>query len=191
MIKKKIVIKGRRVKNVGYRPFLFEIATRKLISHFDAVNKKEVDNDGYENVDVFVGGPEDDVDNFIEFIKDKDNMPEDADVKYIEVVEEDYKGGIMTTESFSMWLNSNQLSKFITIGTKIATGQDKLRTETNDNFGKMDLKYDAISKAMFATVDAIEKRNQILEKRMDKIDGHVELIERNIESLLKILVEKK
>ena len=78
MVRKKIVIKGQKVKNVGYRPFLFEAATRKLIPHFDAVNKKEVDNDGYENVDVFVGGPEDDVDNFIEFIKDKDNRPDAA-----------------------------------------------------------------------------------------------------------------
>ena len=55
----------------------------------------------------------------------------------------------------------------------------------------MDLKYDAISKAMYATVDAIEKRNQILEKRIDHTDRSIEQIEKNIESLLKILIEKK
>lgn len=131
------------------------------------------------------------VDNFIEFIKDENNKPEDADVESIEIVEKDYKGGIMTTESFSMWLNSNQLSKFITIGTKIATGQDKLRTETNENFAKIDAKYEAISKGMFALAEAIDKRLEKLEERNEVVDTRMEKTEKNIESLLNILIQQK
>jgi hypothetical protein len=48
----------------------------------------------------------------------------------------------------------------------------------------MDIKYDEISKGMFAIVDIIEKRNQIFEKRLEKT-------EKNIEKLLEILIDKK
>jgi len=184
MNKKKIIIKGHKVKDVGYRPFLFEVATRKLVPCFDAVNKKEVDKDGNEIVEVFVGGPEDDVDNFIEFIKDENNKPEYANVESIEVVEKDYKGGIMTIESFSRCLSVHQLAKFATIGNKIVVGQEMLRIETNQNFKDMDLKYKLISDGMFALVDAIEKRQQ-------SFDMHLEKIDKNIETLLEILVKNK
>lgn len=151
--KKKIVIKGHKVKNVGYRPFLFEVATRKLVPYFDAVNKKEVDNDGNEIVEVFVGGPKDDVDNFIEFIKDENNKPEYANVESIEVVEKDYKGGIMTIESFSMWLNSDQLYKMTTIGTKMLGKQDEtieeIRDLRDDLKSYFDKRFDKIEKDVF------------------------------------------
>lgn len=59
-----------------------------------------------------------------------------------------------------------------------------LRSETKENFHHMDKKYDAISKAMFAVVEEMEERNKTFENRMEKT-------EKSIESLLKILVEKK
>ena len=59
-----------------------------------------------------------------------------------------------------------------------------LRSETKSSFHRMDEKYDAISKAMFAVVEEIEERNKTFENRMEKT-------EKSIESLLKILVEKK
>lgn len=59
-----------------------------------------------------------------------------------------------------------------------------LRSETKEIFHHMDKKYDAISKAMFAVVEEMEERNKTFENRMEKT-------EKSIESLLKILVEKK
>ena len=80
---------------------------------------------------------------------------------------------------------------FMKLGEKMDTGftrlgekVDVLRTETNENFKHMDIKYDEISKGMFAIVDIIEKRNQIFEKRLEKT-------EKNIEKLLEILIDKK
>lgn len=58
------------------------------------------------------------------------------------------------------------------------------RTETKASFDHMDIKYDAISKAMYAVVEKIEERNNTFESRIEKT-------EKNIESLLKILAEKK
>jgi acylphosphatase len=59
-----------------------------------------------------------------------------------------------------------------------------LRTETKASFEHMDEKYDAISGGMFAIVKIIEERNKTFESRMEKT-------EKNIESLLKILADKK
>lgn len=59
-----------------------------------------------------------------------------------------------------------------------------LRTETKASFEHMDEKYDLISKGMLAVVEIIEERNKTFESRMEKT-------EKNIESLLKILVDKK
>ncbi len=58
------------------------------------------------------------------------------------------------------------------------------RIETRKSFEHMDEKYDAISKGMFALAASIEERNKTFESRMEKT-------EKNIESLLKILSEKK
>lgn len=126
IIQKKIVIKGPKVQNVGYRPFLLDVADSELLPNFDAKNKKETDKDGNEIVEVFVGGSNEQIDNFIEFIEDKNNRPEKAEVESIEVVDKDYKRNIRTTESFSRWLSNNQLYKMAAIGTVMLEKQDMM-----------------------------------------------------------------
>ncbi len=59
-----------------------------------------------------------------------------------------------------------------------------LRIETNNNFKDLDIKYKLISEGLFAVVDEIKETNRSFEKRIEKT-------EKNIEELLKILVEKK
>ncbi|MDD5616706.1 MAG: acylphosphatase [Candidatus Methanoperedens sp.] len=59
-----------------------------------------------------------------------------------------------------------------------------LRSETKENFHRMDEKYDAISKAMFAVVEGMEERNKTFEIKIEKTN-------KSIESLLKILTQKK
>jgi len=145
MIKKKIIIKGLKVKSVAYRPFLLDIADSELLPNFDVKNKEEIDEDGNEIVEVFVGGEEEQVNNFIEFIKDfKRNKPKKAIIGSVEVVDDDYKRNIRTTESFSRWLANDQLYKFAEIGT-IMLGkqdimiekQDETIKEIRDGFGDM------------------------------------------------------
>ena len=198
MIKKKIVIKGSKVKNVVYRPFLLDTADSELLPHFDAKNKDGLDKDGNETVEVFVGGEEREVDNFIKFIKEKNNRPKNAKVESIEVVDEDYKGNIRTTESFSRWLSNDQLYKFAEIGTMMLGKQNdtineigKLRSETSEHFEKLDMKYELISKGMFAVVEELKTTNKILGERIEKIDERIEKTDKNIERLLDILVEEK
>lgn len=59
-----------------------------------------------------------------------------------------------------------------------------LKNETVTRFDRLDKKYDKISQAMFEVVTAINERNKTFESRMEKTD-------KSIESLLKILAQKK
>lgn len=90
----------------------------------------------------------------------------------------------MSIDEYQKILSAEQQESIVQGGLEIGKKIDTLRRETGENFERMDGKYDAISKAMFATVEAIEKRNQILEMRMEKT-------EKNIESLLNILIQQK
>ncbi len=60
-------------------------------------------------MEILVGGDDECVNNFVKFVKlgidNKNNRPLRADIKSIEVDDEDYKGNIRTTESFSRWLD--------------------------------------------------------------------------------------
>ncbi len=66
------------------------------------------------------------------------------------------------------------------IGNKIDSGFAK----TAERFDRLDEKYDKISQAMFAVVSEIKDTNKIFETRIEKTD-------KNIESLLKVLAQKK
>lgn len=68
----------------------------------------------------------------------------------------------------------------INLGGKI----DTLRNDTNNNFKEMDGKYKLISEGMFAIINELKETNKSFEKRIEKT-------EKNIEELLKILVDKK
>ena len=92
MIKKKIIIKGQKVHDVGYRLFLLDEAEARLIPFFSV---KNIRNKG-QVVEVLACGEEDKVDGYIEFVKN--NFPDDAEVDSVSV--EDYEGDIRTIESF-------------------------------------------------------------------------------------------
>jgi len=145
MIKKKIIIKGPKVQDVGYRPFLLNIADSEDIPRFDARNKNGVDEDGDQIVEILIGGDLEAVDRFIEFIKlgviveNKDNRPEKANVKSVDVVDNDYKGNIRTTESFSRWLSNNQLYKMTSIGGEMLYTQGVMVGKMDTMLEKQDM----------------------------------------------------
>lgn len=201
MTKKKMTITGDNVQGVVYRLFLLDNAERMLITHLDARNiKKHLDQEIIEKVEVLIGGDEHRVSKFVDFVKN--NFPEHANVDIPLGDAEDYDGDIRTIESFSRCLSVHQLVKFANIGTAIVAGVKELKIETNDNFGKMDKKYEAISKGMFLLADKIDKRMEELEERNKLVDARIdernkiadmrmEKTEKSIEELLRFLIENK
>jgi len=126
-IKKRIIISGPNVHNVGYRVFLMEEAEALLIPYFSARNLR----DQLQQVEVLVGGEKEKVNSFVEFIRN--NFPETAEVSSIEV--EDYTGEIRTIESFSRSFSASQLSKIATTGVLMLETQREMKGDIKEMKG--------------------------------------------------------
>lgn len=196
IIAKTIIIEGDKVQNIGYRPFLFAKALRLRIPNFDVEN---IEENGKQKVIVSIKGEDKQISDFVAFVNTK--RPENAEVDSILddilIGDED----VISIEEYGKILNVEQTNNIVQGGQKIDKKLDTgfgmlgekvdslrkettaFRTETNENFKHMDLKYELISKGMFDLVDTIEKRNQAFEKRLEKTD-------KNIEELLKILTDQ-
>ena len=148
MIKKRIIIRGTRVHDVGYRLFLLDEAEARLIPYLSAKNiKNEV-----QVVEVLVGGDEDRVEGFVEFVKN--TFPEDAEVESVSV--EDYAGDIRTIESFSRSFSISQLSKIARIGVKMLEKQDIMIEKQDKMLEKQDqtmVKIDGLGDRLEAKID--------------------------------------
>lgn len=173
MTQKKIVIKGP-VQNVGYRLFLLDVADSELLPNFDAKNNEEVDKEGNQIVEVFVGGPNEQVENFIEFIKDKNKRPKKAEVECIEVVDKDHKRGIRTTESFSRWLSNNQLYKMAAIGTVMLEKQDTMIEKQDKMLEKQDTMIEKLDEVKKEIVGEIKDLRWDLKSYLDQRLIHIE-----------------
>ncbi len=135
MMRKRILIKGRKVHDLGYRLFLYEEASRLGIPYFDARNIKNA----FEIVEVRARGDEKPISAFLEFAKT--NFPPQAEVS--EVIEEDYEGDIRTIESFERSFMLTQQGKFVLYGLQMLGKQDSM-------LGKQDI--------------MIEKQDKMLDK---------------------------
>jgi len=178
-VKKRIIIKGDKVHNIGYRPFLMEKAQELKILNFHA---KDIKEDGKQVVDVRVGGEGTKIDNFLKFV-DK-NLPEHAEVESISV--EEYEGDIMTLKEFSRVFSASQLSKIVQTGIGMLDKQDKTievlgakidnhAKKTEDGFSKTDQNfailrddYGKISKDLTKAIQGIEQVAKNTEKLLEK-----------------------
>lgn len=115
MERRRILIKGPKVHDVGYRAFLLDEAEALSIPNFSARNIKNET----EVVEILVGGDKGKVDSIVKFIKS--NYPEDSEVADISV--EDHEGDIRTIEAFSRSFSTNQLSKIAVTGVSLLNNQ--------------------------------------------------------------------
>jgi len=117
-MKKKIVITGKKVHNVGYRPFLLAVAESLGIKRYFADNFFV---DSKQGVYVLIDTDEEKVNAFVQHISQ--NFPEKAEVESI--TQEDYDGGVMGIASYYRYLTASQLSKIATYGRKMIERQDR------------------------------------------------------------------
>ncbi|MCX9084280.1 MAG: acylphosphatase [Candidatus Methanoperedens sp.] len=118
-IKKKIIISGQKVHDVGYRPYLLGIAESIGVEMFFVDN---IFSDEKQVVYVLINSSRENVDSFIEIASSK--FPEKSIVEKVEV--EEYKGNVMKIESFYRYLTAMQLSKIANYGGKLLDKQDKM-----------------------------------------------------------------
>ena len=149
MKRKRIVIKGEVVQDIGYRLFLYESAEAMDISKFQARNIEG-------GVEVLIGGEDISVDKFVEFIREE--RPERAEVEEIE--EEEYKGKIKPIERFAQSFMLAQMGKFVNIGMEMLATEKGIKKDTGMTLEKQDL--------------TLEKQDSMLEKQdsmLEKMDS--------------------
>ena len=117
MRKVKLTITGK-VHNVGYRPFLLDLAESLFIERFDARN---VLIKGKQAVVVLVEGDDEQINQFVELVKKE--KPEKAVVEDVKV--EEYEGFIRSIDSYRQSLMVNQLNKIVQVGLKMLEKQDE------------------------------------------------------------------
>jgi len=125
MVKNKIIVKGKKTQNVGYRLRLLGQASEFGISHLNVKNIDELDENHKQIVEIFVGNESNSIIEFVNDIMKKSNYPKNAIVDSIEIIDKDYKGNIMTIESFSMLLTNSQLYKMTEVGSVMIEKQEE------------------------------------------------------------------
>ena len=159
-VRKRILIKGRKVHNVGYRPFLMEKAQELKIPNFHAKNIKENEK---QVVDVRVGGEGGRIDNFLKFVNE--NWPEFAEVENISVEEKEYEDDIMTLEDFSGVLSAFQLSKIVQAGL----GMIEMQKQALEKHDQTLEKQDSMLGKQDETITIIKTGNEMLATKQDQM----------------------
>ena len=119
MIRKRLLVKGQKVHDVGYRPFLLGLAESLEIERFFADN---IFIEGKQAVYALIDSSEENAKAFIEIASSK--FPENSDVEKVEA--EDYTGNVMKTESYYRYLTAMQLSRIATYGGNMLEKQDRM-----------------------------------------------------------------
>ena len=151
MIKKKIIIKGQKVHDVGYRLFLLDEAEARLIPFLSVKNIRNK----AQVVEVLACGEEDRIERYIEFVKN--NFPDDAEVDSVSV--EDYEGDIRTIESFSRSFSISQLSKIARTGVAMLN----LQSDMNDTLSNMN----GVQSSMNESIKEISGKQDIMIGKQD------------------------
>ncbi|MBO3798346.1 MAG: acylphosphatase [Thermoproteota archaeon] len=189
-MKKKIVIKGDRVQDVGYRLFLLDAAEDLGLKGFQARNVKDY-------VEFIVEGDDNKVIKFVEFAKS--NYPEFAKVG--EVQEADYEGEVMPMDRFYHRFSVDQLVKIVNLGIGMIGKQDSMiekqsvMIEKQDSMlGKMDLMLDKQDEMLRKQDEMLRKQDETImeiralredlrnymEERFEKIEREIAAIKAKI-----------
>ncbi|MBA1341308.1 MAG: hypothetical protein C5S40_04135 [ANME-2 cluster archaeon] len=155
-MKLKIIIKGKKTHNIGYRVLLVNKALTLGVNNFNTFNTFI---DGLQTVITMIEADDENIEEFKAFINT--TRPKDAEVESINV--EEYKNSIPSIERFMQAFQMEQLGKSIPILLEMRDKQDsmvKLQKETIVTIKAEDEKTrDVISNRI--TQDVAELRQEI------------------------------
>jgi acylphosphatase len=158
MVKGKVIIRGPRVQDIGYRLFLLNVASDIGLTGFQARN---VDND---SVEVFYEGSRQKAEEFMETIRKL--APKKAEVSSIKF--EKYTGVVKPIEVFRSEFSTIQLGKIVEVGVEMLEKQDMMLGKMDSMLEKQDM--------MLGKMDSmLEKQDETLGKQ-DTMLGKMDLM---------------
>lgn len=165
-MKKKLVIKGERVQDVGYRLFLLDVAEDLGLIGFQARNVKDY-------VEFAVEGDNEKVSRFVSFAKE--NYPPFAKVS--EIIEKDYDGEVISIGKFYHRFSIDQLVKIVEIGINMLGKQDVMIDKQDQMINKQD-------QMLKKQDEMLKKQDQMLIKQGEMVKKQDEMLDRQ-DSVLK------
>ncbi|MEM0083803.1 MAG: acylphosphatase [Candidatus Methanomethylicia archaeon] len=163
-MKKKLIIKGEKVQDVGYRLFLLDVAEELGLKGFQARNVKDY-------VEFMIEGDEDQVFKFINFVKE--NFPPFAKVNSI--ICEDYTGEVLSIDRFYHRFSIDQLVKIVDIGLNMLKKQDEMLIKQDKMLEKQDLMLEKQDRMLEKQDKMLIKQNEMLIKQDDMLKGQTSI----------------
>ncbi|MEM1558164.1 MAG: acylphosphatase, partial [Thermoproteota archaeon] len=154
MGKGKVLIRGSRVQDVGYRLFLLNLASESNLTGFQARN---VDTDCIEAL--YEGG-EEETKMFVEKVREL--APKEAEVSGMKF--EGYEGPVKNIEVFRSEFTTVQLGKIVEIGLGMLGRQDQMLEKQDVMLGKMDQMLEKQDVMLGKMDQMLEKQDVVIEK---------------------------
>ena len=219
-VKKKILIKGEKVHDVGYRLLLTNLADDLGIENFNAKNIKE---EGRQAVRVLVGSSSGNVNKFFNLVKEAENFPEHAKVDPGSITIEDYDGYVGKLDSFRMRFVTDQQYKIASTGVGLLKVQEgmltemkglrstqegtldemkglksemhEFRTDTKEDFNTINTKYDAMSRNTNKIfIELVKGREELVKERHEfkkSMEKAQKASDKRIEKLVEAILASK
>ncbi|MEA2052442.1 MAG: acylphosphatase [Euryarchaeota archaeon] len=168
-MKRRLVIKGDVVHDIGFRLFLYEHAEVLDITEFQARNVERA-------VEVLVGGDEAEVAKFVEFVEQ--GRPERADVEDIET--EEYEGKIKPIERFVQGFMLAQMGKFVNIDMEMLATEKAIKKDTGRMLGKQDSLLEKQDETLSEVKGLREDLKSYMEERFERIEHEISVIKEKI-----------
>jgi acylphosphatase len=179
-----LIIKGRKVKDVSYRPFLLLHALNRGIQNFFAINSGV---NGSEIVIVQMQGEDDVIASYIDFVRSQ--FPEHAEVE--EIIERDFKGHVEDAYKFVQLLQFEQIAKAVPVIISIDKKQDIMIGKQDIMIKKQDISIGILSDVRDDTC-AIKDDNSVLRKdTSESISEKYEELRREIADIKETILELK
>ncbi|MBS7651615.1 acylphosphatase [Candidatus Bathyarchaeota archaeon] len=164
-MKKKLIIKGEKVQDVGYRLFLLDVAEELGLTGFQARNIKDY-------VEFIVEGDDEKVSSFLSFAKE--NYPSFAKVS--EIYEKDYEGEVISIDRFYHRFSIDQLVKMVEIGVNMLGKQDEMLNKQDQMLKKQDEMITKQDQMLIKQDQSLNKQDQMLKKQDEMIGKQDEMI---------------
>ncbi|MEM2940527.1 MAG: acylphosphatase [Thermoproteota archaeon] len=164
MGKGRVLIRGSRVQDVGYRLFLLNLASESNLTGFQARN---VDTDCIEAL--YEGG-EEETKMFVEKVREL--APKEAEVSGMKF--EGYEGPVKNIEVFRSEFTTIQLGKIVEIGLGMLGRQDQMLGKQDGMLGKQDIMLEKQDEMLGKMDQMLEKQDLMLGKQdivIEKIDN--------------------
>jgi acylphosphatase len=161
-MKLRLVVRGRRVQEVGYRLFLLSRA--KGLKGFEAFNQDQ-------NLVVLVEGGEEAVRAFLAVARRE--RPPAAEVS--EVVAEPYEGLVMDIGEYRSQFSLEQLAKMATVGVEMRDDIKEMKGDVKSMLGKQDETIQEIRELRGDLKAYMEERFRRLERDVEMIKAKLGL----------------